>query len=295
MSKKALAIILGIILLLSAGCGLKKQSGSVNNAVSDMQKVSSGNQGVTKNEARDVSSGEQNGRKITQNYEIYVVVEDLKILSRDIQDKARTMGGYIQNEDINEYGCSITVRIPQQEAEKFVEYIDKTYEVKNKKSRTEDITQAYTDNDARLKNLKAQEAQILEILKKANRVEDILKVQEELYKLRGEIESLEAMKKMWDRQIEYVTILISANKKEIIKENKISIIKGSDFFKAISRGVVNSAIYLIVGVQRLIIFIAANIIWMIILGFAAWYIYRKYFKNKNVVSICKNRDPNDKE
>jgi len=51
-----------------------------------------------------------------------------------------------------------------------------------------DVTEEYVDLTAKLSNLEATEAQLLTILEKAETVEDILDVQSELSKTRGEIE-----------------------------------------------------------------------------------------------------------
>jgi uncharacterized protein YydD (DUF2326 family) len=86
--------------------------------------------------------------------------------------------------------------------------------------------------------LKAQEEQLLEIMKKAGTVEEILKVQDQLYAVRGEIESLEGRINMWDKLVEMSTVSISLNKiTEIVgKDVSISPITWSEIAKGISNG-----------------------------------------------------------
>ena len=54
----------------------------------------------------------------------------------------------------------------------------------------QDVTEQYTDLDSQLRNLEASEAQLLELMKQAGTVEEILKVQQELTNTRGQIEQI---------------------------------------------------------------------------------------------------------
>jgi hypothetical protein len=73
----------------------------------------------------------------------------------------------------------------------------------------EDVTEQYTDIEARLRNAKAQETQYLAILEKAETVQDILSVQQYLSGVRYEIESLEGQLKYLGNKTDYSTINVS--------------------------------------------------------------------------------------
>jgi PKD repeat protein len=60
--------------------------------------------------------------------------------------------------------------------------------VTSENSTSKDVTEEYVDLKAQLGNLEATEAQLLQIMQKADKVEDILKVQQELSRIRGQIE-----------------------------------------------------------------------------------------------------------
>jgi len=65
-------------------------------------------------------------------------------------------------------------------------------EVTTRNSTSKDVTEEYTDLSARLKNLEAAEQQLVKIMASATKVEDVLAVQRELTRVRGDIESTKA-------------------------------------------------------------------------------------------------------
>lgn len=279
--KKLICILLSLTMFFAAGCGSKSASvksekpaavapGAPQTASYTMDTVNANKQPETET---------SQSKKIIQ-CQISIIVDDLYKTSNEIEKKAKELGGFVENQELNELNSYTTVRVPSSNLDGFMGFIEKSYELKNKRITSQDITEEYVDNDARLKNLKSEEAQIIEIMKKAETVEDILKVQSELYRIRGDIESLEAKKKMWDRQVDYSMVTINAEKKQIARNNKISIISGSDFGKAVSKGFKNSIIYFVLALQHLVIFIISNVIYLVIIGAAAHLAYKKFIKIK---------------
>ena len=61
-------------------------------------------------------------------------------------------------------------------------------DVRSESTSGQDVTEEYTDLSAKLRNLQAAEAQLLKLMEQAGKVTDILEVQKELVKTRGEIE-----------------------------------------------------------------------------------------------------------
>lgn len=293
MNKKRLLLcmVISLIMLLS-GCAKKStENGAGSSAVKpaeakmDMEKgsIMQATSTSSTEEFKAKSDTQQNSeQKIIRNGNISIVEEDLVKLSEDIQAKTKELGGYIESEDLMEYRLTIKARIPSNKFDDFIKYTEKGYEVKNKNISSENITDSYVDNEARLNNLKAQEKQILTILEKAKTVEEVLKVQGELYKIRGEAEALEARKKSWDKQVDYATLIINADKKQIVSDNKKSIIKGSEFIQAIGKGFSNTWISLVLFIQNLLIFILSNIIVLGLLVLAGIFGFKKFKKYNNI-------------
>lgn len=284
MAKRIISILIITMLVLLSGCAKKSSKYNTADAVSPSQSGSMEYSKTEENDSAYRTAANQNtipqDKKIIQNFLVYLTVEDIKTAAKEIGSKTAQLGGYTEIEEITEYESSSVIRIPSDRADDFIDYLEKNYEVTNKQKSIEDITNVYVDNDARLKNLKAEESQVLEIMKKATSVEEILKVQNELYKIREEIEVLESRKKNWDRQVDYSTIRLNINKKQIVADRKIKILTSNEFFSSAWQGFKNTLTSIILSLQKLIIFLFSNLIPLVIIGGVGYTGYRILVKKK---------------
>ena len=74
---------------------------------------------------------------------------------------------------------------------------------------TENVTAQYYDTEARLTAYRTQEARLLEMMEKAETVEDIITIEDRLTELRYKIESLQSSLNNWDRRVNYSTVNVS--------------------------------------------------------------------------------------
>ncbi|MCJ7655979.1 MAG: DUF4349 domain-containing protein, partial [Dehalococcoidia bacterium] len=88
--------------------------------------------------------------------------------------------------------------------------------VTNKSTDSQDVTEEYTDLQAQLRNLEATEAQYLELLKKAETVEDTLKVYQQLSNVRSEIERIKGRIQYLERTSDMALIEVSLQKTQPI-------------------------------------------------------------------------------
>ncbi len=124
-----------------------------------------------------------------------------------------SMGGYLVTADDggpNAMSGTLTIRVPAAKFEEARAQIRKLgLRVENEKVDAQDVTRQYVDQDASIRNLRAEEAQYLTILKQATTVKDMMAVSEKLSEVRGQIEQQEAEFNALSRQIETVAIAIS--------------------------------------------------------------------------------------
>lgn len=132
-------------------------------------------------------------------------------------------GGFAQEtsvyerEDGTKYG-TITIRVPAAEFENAMSELKKLAAAINSETASgQDVTEEYTDLEARLRNAKAQETEYLEILKKATTVTDILAVQSYLGEIREEIETLQGRIQYLKNLTSYSTITATLSEEPIIK------------------------------------------------------------------------------
>jgi len=132
-------------------------------------------------------------RMIVRTGEMSLVVNDVPVALDRIAELAEDFGGYVVSskrwQERERFIGAITIRVP---AEDFGDVIwalrELAVDVTSEDTSSKDVTEEYVDLRAKLDNLEATEEQLLRLMEKAETVEDILNVQRELSKTRGEIE-----------------------------------------------------------------------------------------------------------
>ncbi|MBS3974885.1 MAG: DUF4349 domain-containing protein [Actinobacteria bacterium] len=102
----------------------------------------------------------------------------------------------------------LTVRVPAENLETFIATISEIGAVLRHAETQSDVTQEHLDLDARLKNLQASEVQLRDFLAKAKNVTEMLAVEKELSRIRGEIESMQAQIAYLERQAAHSVVTI---------------------------------------------------------------------------------------
>lgn len=130
----------------------------------------------------------------------------------------------------------LTIKVPSQNFDRFISDISKGvsyFEVKN--ITAEDVTEQYIDLTSRLKTKKKLEERFLEILKKANKVSEILEIEEQISAIREEIEAKEGQLKYLESRISESTITIEFYK-NIPEKEGVKISYGSKLWDAVKSG-----------------------------------------------------------
>jgi hypothetical protein len=110
----------------------------------------------------------------------------------------------------------VVVKVVPENLERFLQKIRSLGELKNQTLGTEDVTKAYFDTDARVKNARVMEQRLVEMLKtKTGKVSDLLEVEKELGRVREDIEKMQGELKYWDSQVQFATVTISLAEKEM--------------------------------------------------------------------------------
>lgn len=159
----------------------------------------------------------QQARVIIYTGDISLVVRDTREAASAIAELAAAQGGYVAGSNIYQSDDvprgSITIRIP---AELYQDTLAKlralAIRVERESSNTQDVTEEFTDLQARKENLEVTEEALQELLKERQRVgstADILEVYRELTNIRGQIEQIEGRLRYLATQSALSTITIN--------------------------------------------------------------------------------------
>jgi hypothetical protein len=156
-------------------------------------------------------------RKIVRNADLQLESDTPDEVQRQITKIADDMKGYVveatqSSSDVRANKrdtVTMTVRVPADKFDESLEAIRKAASrVIVETVKSDDVTEEFIDVEARLKAKKSLEAQFLEIMKRANSVDDALNVQSKLSDVRAEIEKIEGRLRFLQNQTSLSTIKI---------------------------------------------------------------------------------------
>jgi predicted nucleic acid-binding Zn-ribbon protein len=81
---------------------------------------------------------------------------------------------------------------------------------------SQDVTETFIDNEARLKNLYALRDRIRALLEKADEVEELLKIERELSRIQSEIDSLEGRQKSLQQSVDFAEVSVTFEPRTIL-------------------------------------------------------------------------------
>jgi len=262
MNKKSLILILVLIVcLISTACAkdaameniaydMEMQSAPMAKGAIDEDDMYYGDNDDYETVKTDGSSEKNTNfsEKIIYNVNMGIVVDDPVEVSKQIKDKVEEMGGYVsssyssKNDDSAHY-VNMQIRVPSKGRTDMTDYIASLAgEVSHDNIYTDNITESYYDTLTRLEHEKLQAKQLEEIMEKAETIEDVLAVRQELSRVQETIEVYEGRIRMWDSLVDYSTIDISISPTPTIDNNKglIRVITLGETGRGIVRALDNS-------------------------------------------------------
>lgn len=166
----------------------------------------------------------------------------------------------------------MTVRIPADKLDAFSKEVAGLGEVLRQSADESDVTQEHVDLSARLKNLQAQEARLREFFDSAKKVEEMLAIEQELGRVRGEIESMQAQIAYLERQAAMATVTI-----ELVEPKAVVRPAGTDWGFVAS---VTQAIRAFVGTINGLIIIFGAVLPILLIALAVFFIIRAILRSR---------------
>lgn len=159
----------------------------------------------------------QQQRVIIYTGDLSLVVKDTEAAVTAIGTLTAQMGGYVSATNLYQTNevprGSVTIRVPAERYEEtLVGLRALALRVESERSDSQDVTEEFTDLQARQANLEVAETALQKLLDERERVgstEDILQVYRELTSIRGQIEQIEGRLRYLSNQAGLSTITIS--------------------------------------------------------------------------------------
>ena len=150
-------------------------------------------------------------RIIVRTVEMGIIVPDVPRAAVEILATTRSHGGWqVSSDRSRTHRASLAVRVPAERLDEFVDSVrDMAERVEYETSTSQDVTDEYVDNEARLNGLRSTEKRLLEFLERAVDVEDALEVQEALAGVQVEMERIEGRLRFLSQTSAYSLINLS--------------------------------------------------------------------------------------
>ena len=162
-------------------------------------------------------TGNVAGRKIIKNGDLSIQTREFDEFLTNLNRSILSVGGYVEASSINgnSYNknrmrsADVTARIPADQLDAFCDQVSELGNVTYKNLYTRDVTLTYVDLESHVKALRTEQQTLMDLLAKAEKVEDIILIQNRLSDVLYEIESYESTLRTFDDQIAYSSVHLS--------------------------------------------------------------------------------------
>lgn len=180
-------------------------------------------------------------RKIIKTANMSAETKNFDEFLSTVENYLREKGGYIENKETNNNSdfsgrkCYLTIRIPEAELDGLMKKIGENATVTYEIIIANDVTDSYNDSQRQIEVLETEQQRLLELLKKAESLDDILEIESRLTKIRYELSSYEQQIEEYDDSVSYSAL--SLNISEVERE---TVAKTDSFFTKVSEGFMTS-------------------------------------------------------
>lgn len=154
----------------------------------------------------------QNGPMIARTVSLSVIVKDFDASRNSLDAILVRHNGYSANLTVSTpqgaaKSLQASLRIPAPQLNAALADLKSLGRVENESQNGEEVTQQHADLVARLKNSRETEQRLQSILtERTGKISDVLEVEQEIARVRGEIEQMEAEQKNLEHRVDFATV-----------------------------------------------------------------------------------------
>ncbi len=216
-------------------------------------------------------------RMIIRRADVSILVEDTDEVLGALNDMVARYQGYVAESnrwyDDEQLYASMTLRIPAMSLDAALAEIgDLAIKVQNQNVSGDDVTEEYSDVEARLRNLTATETELLELLTEVRQnrgeADEILAIYREITDIRGQIESLEGRRIYLERMTALSTVYLQIRPEaapiSVVEDRWNPLVTVSNAARSlvkVAQGVLSAAIYIVV--LSPIVIVPVGLLWLL--------------------------------
>lgn len=163
---------------------------------------------------RDASAGLYIIRRAT----LTLQVEEVKKGVANVTAIARGVGGFVAESAYEAAegavpSARMVLRVPAEKFDAVLESLGGVGKVFGRNIDSEDVTMEYVDTTSRIKNLRQEESTLLKLLQRSGKLSEVLEMERELSRVRGEIEQAQGRLRHLGSLVSLATIEVSLSEK----------------------------------------------------------------------------------
>jgi len=219
---------------------------------------------------------------VARTAELTLVVSNLKNAREMMEQILRKQQGYIGQLSLSREGgstatLSATLRVPADHVDGCLAELKKLGKIADESQAGQEVTRQHADLVARLQNAHNTETRLNNVIgKHAGSVKEILEVEKESSRVRGEIEGMEAEQKSLEHRVDFATIELRISEEYKAQFNNSSPSASTRIHNSLVTGYKNAAETLL----GFVLFLAESgptlLIWLVILLVPAWLLVRRF-------------------
>ena len=167
-----------------------------------------------------IAPSESSDRLIIQDTSLSLQVKDVSKTINDILETTKNLGGFLINSALSKpegaASGSVSVRIPEDKHPEALEGFKKlAVKVVSESVYGNDATDQYVDLESRLEVLNKTKEKYEEILQNAQKITDIMSVQEQLTYIQSQIDNLKGQQKYYEQSAKLTKIVVYLSTDEL--------------------------------------------------------------------------------
>ncbi len=251
--------------------------------------------GSTNTTAAGTSIPEISDRKMIRDAELTVETKKFDEFLTALDKKVTEMEGYVESSSVNNDGYSKTyrratlvARIPADSLDKFLNAVGKLGSISDKSITTNDVTGEYIDAESRVAALKTEQASLMELLKTATNLDDILEIQDRLTDVTAELELYQKRINSIDARVSYSTVTLSIREVELDPTND-----EQGFWGETGTRFMNNLYSIGAGAKAIAMWLISSLPYLVLLGaigLAIWLPIRRKMRRKRAAKQAQSTD-----
>lgn len=188
------------------------------------------------------------------------VVQQLQALTLSNDGRVEYISQFGDHSTGEMRNASLTLRIPSEKLDGFLETVEAVGNVSSFTSRVEDVTESYYDVQARLETQLKKMERLQELLLQAEEMSDLLQIESSIADTQYMIDSYQAQLKGMDDDVNYSTVSVFVQETRVVEAEEAS------FIQRIGAGIVDSVSSGVGFLGDAVVFILSIVPWLLLLA-----------------------------